>query len=133
MINMLPTPGPPSSVSPSPPTSLLHELAPSQPLSLTATLSCLSGINVNGHHAQEQEDSSKIGQSNTTPTKKPLQAPRLLNSNDANSNDSDSDDPNDDHIYNPGSKSDASHHNHTFNQGGDSFTGNICYNRSFLF
>jgi len=113
--------------------SPLHKLAPSQPLSLTITLSHLSGINVNGHRAQEQEDSSKIGQSNTTPTKKPLQAPRLLDSDDANSNDSDSDDPNDDHIYNPGSKSDASHHNHTFNQGGDSFTGNICYNRSFLF
>jgi len=120
-----PMPGPPSSVLPSPPTSPLHKLAPSQPLSLTVTLSRLSGINVNGHHAQEQEDSLKIGQSDTTLTKKPLQAPRLLDSDDADSDDSDSDDPNDDHIYDPGSKSNTSHRNCAFDQGGNSFTGDI--------
>jgi len=66
MIDTLPTPGPPSSVLPSPPMSPLHELAPSQPLSLTVTSSRLSGINVTGHRTQEQEDSLKIGQSDTT-------------------------------------------------------------------
>jgi len=104
--------------------SLLHELALSQPLSLTITLSHLSGIKVNGHHAQEQEDSLKIGQSNTTPTKQPQQAPRPLDSDDKNS---DFGFDNIDNVtnFNPSSKSDASHRNCTFNQGGDGFSGDI--------
>jgi len=92
---------------------------------------CLSKINVHSHHAQEQEEVSKIEKYDTALiTKLPQAQDHCDTSDNSNNNllslpDSDNDDSDDDSNNNLTSKSNLSDQNHVYDRVSDTFKGDI--------
>jgi len=110
--------------------SSLHKLTPLQHLSPAITSPCLSEINIHSHHAQEQEEVSKIEKYDTAPIMKPPQVQDCDTSDNSNNNllsfpDSDNNDSDNDSNNDLTSKSDLSDQNHVYDQVSDAFKGDI--------
>ena len=111
--------------------SPLHELTLLQHLSPAVVSPCLSEINIHSHHAQEQEEVSKIEKYNTALITKPLQAQDCRDTSDNSNNnllsfpDSNDDDSDDDSNDNLASKSDLGNQNHAYDRVSNAFKGDI--------